>query len=278
MGLFFGNYDKAGPGIPKNAPKQSRGKVFFEIYTRKFWKLIQLNLLYLLFCIPIVTIGPATAAMTKVLRNYAQEKNAFLWSDFFEAFKKNFKQSFIVGIIDIIVIAGLVMGFQLYPAMAANNWVFYIPLAFSFAILLTLIFMHFYIYLMIITLDLPLIGILKNAFILATLGLKTNFLTLLFSILAIAGPFLLAYFIDFNFLLLIPILCTSLVWLIICYNSYPIIEKFVIKPYYDSLEDSEEVAGEDEPAEVPVTICEDRGGSELPVRMGSSKNKKNKIS
>ena len=88
MGLF-NNYLKEGKGVSKeqNTPRLI---LFFQIYFRKFWNLISLNLLYIAFCIPIITIGPATAAMTKILRNYAREEHAFLWGDFLETFKKNF--------------------------------------------------------------------------------------------------------------------------------------------------------------------------------------------
>ena len=80
MGLF-NSYTKEGKGIDKKPDNRLRIVVFFDIYIRKFWNLILLNILYLLFCIPIVTIGPATAAMTKILRNYAREEHAFIWSD-----------------------------------------------------------------------------------------------------------------------------------------------------------------------------------------------------
>ena len=69
MGLF-GGYENAGPGIPKSELEKKGIFKFFEIYGRKFWKLIELNLIYLLFCIPIITFGPATAALLKIARNY----------------------------------------------------------------------------------------------------------------------------------------------------------------------------------------------------------------
>ena len=39
-----------------------------------------------------IILGPSTVAMTYVLRNYSNERHSFLMSDFFEHFKKNFKQ------------------------------------------------------------------------------------------------------------------------------------------------------------------------------------------
>ena len=45
MAGFFGlfNYEKAGPGIRKDAPKKKTFIVFFETYFRNFWKFIPIN-------------------------------------------------------------------------------------------------------------------------------------------------------------------------------------------------------------------------------------------
>ena len=89
---LFGNYDTPGKGIPK-APMEKKGIFkFFEIYGRRIWKLVQVNMIFVLACIPVVTFGPAVAGMTKVARNYSQERNAFIWTDFWTTFKKCFKQ------------------------------------------------------------------------------------------------------------------------------------------------------------------------------------------
>lgn len=52
MGIFSPNYSSPGPGIPKNAPKRKGLARFYEIYFRKFWDLIKLNLLYMITLIP----------------------------------------------------------------------------------------------------------------------------------------------------------------------------------------------------------------------------------
>lgn len=48
MGLF-GNYAKEGPGVKKNEPQKKRFFYFFELYFRKFGKLMTLSLLYSAF-------------------------------------------------------------------------------------------------------------------------------------------------------------------------------------------------------------------------------------
>lgn len=56
MGIFNRDYSKPGPGIDKNAPKKKGLHLFYEIFFRKFWKLIQLNLLYIITLIPTFAV------------------------------------------------------------------------------------------------------------------------------------------------------------------------------------------------------------------------------
>lgn len=55
--LGFGNYSKPGPGVPKDAPPKPRIVIFFEIFARKFWSLVRLNLVYTLFNLPALLLG-----------------------------------------------------------------------------------------------------------------------------------------------------------------------------------------------------------------------------
>lgn len=56
MGLFGNNYAKPGPGIDKNAPQKKGIFRYFEIFFRKFWKLLQVNMLYFICSIPMLAI------------------------------------------------------------------------------------------------------------------------------------------------------------------------------------------------------------------------------
>lgn len=76
---FFGlfDYSKPGPGISKDAPKKRGFIEFWEIFFRKFWKLLQVNLLYLVTSIPVVTLGLSNAGLTYITRNFTREKPVF---------------------------------------------------------------------------------------------------------------------------------------------------------------------------------------------------------
>ncbi len=54
MGIFGGNYSKVGPGISKDAPEKNRFFLLFELLGRKFFKLIQLNMMYFVTLLPLV--------------------------------------------------------------------------------------------------------------------------------------------------------------------------------------------------------------------------------
>ncbi len=221
MGLFY-NFQKEGKGVPKDQ-KTPRLILFFQVYFRKFWNLLLLNLLYVLFCIPVVTIGPATAGMTKILRNYAREEHAFLWGDFIETFKKNFKQAFIYSLIDFLVTGFLVLDFLSIYSLQ-NKVMLIICLA---AILLTFTvwtFMRYYVYNMMITFRLTMGQLLKNAFIFCWVGFLRN---LLITVVIVGLPLVLALRIDVFFILLISVYL-SFSGFLINFMVNPLIKKYMI--------------------------------------------------
>lgn len=252
MGLFS-KYDTPGMGIPK-APMEKKGFFkFWEIYGRRIWKLIQLNIIFVIACLPIVTFGPAVAGMTKVARNYSQERNAFVWADFWTTFKKCFKQSFIVGILDLLIVAAAIFGLPIYQAMAEQNSMMYIPMVISISCILLFLMMNFYIYLMIVSTHLTLKQILKNSLFLVSLGFKSSMFTFIAWLLLAFLMFILQPFSHF----FIVFWLLSFMCFVAVFNCYPVIRKYVIQPYYDKL-------GEDNPEfdylklkEDEELLCED---------------------
>lgn len=56
MGLFYSNYSTPGPGVAKNARRRKGIARFYEIFFRKFWDLIKLNLLYIITLLPTFAV------------------------------------------------------------------------------------------------------------------------------------------------------------------------------------------------------------------------------
>ena len=62
------------------------------------WDLIVLNLLFLVCCIPVVTIGPAITALHYVTTKMAGEKDGTpVVGNFFKSFRANFRQGVLMG-------------------------------------------------------------------------------------------------------------------------------------------------------------------------------------
>ena len=61
--------------------------------------LILLNILWLVCCLPIVTIGASTAAMHSVARKMATCEHYTVWSGFWHGFRENWKQATAVTVI-----------------------------------------------------------------------------------------------------------------------------------------------------------------------------------
>jgi len=229
-GFFgFGNYAKPGKGVKKDAPKKKRFFQFFEIYFRKFWKLVQLNLIYFLFCIPIITIGPATAAMTKIVHCFTEEKPVFLFSDFWEAFKSNFEQGFVVGILQLLITFCIVQSLFFYWGRTAESGLYWALIGIVLLVLLLFIFSNFYVYLIMATVNLKVVHILKNSFLLAFLGVRTNFLTLIFTALLVI-PCVLWFPLTIPLMIL---LLYSTITMITVFNSFQYIYRYMVKPYYE---------------------------------------------
>lgn len=69
----------------------------------KFTNFFLLNLLWVLLCLPIITIFPATAAMYGVVRQWIRKNDSSVFRSFFTLFKENFLQSFVIGIVWFIL-------------------------------------------------------------------------------------------------------------------------------------------------------------------------------
>ena len=268
---LFGGFDQPGRGIPK-APMEKKGLFkFMEIYGRRMWQLMALNIIYFLTLLPVVTFGPATAAMTKVCRNWSQERNAFMWADYWEAFKKNFKQGFAMGLIDLFFMAGFAVAIPTYSEWSKNSRLMFVPFVICLSCCIVFFMMHFYIYLMIVSTELSLKKILKNSFFLVSLGLKNSLWTLVVWIMVFGAIFL---FLPFSVFLLI-FFPFSFVCFVGAFNCYPVVRKYVIQPYYDSL-------GQDNPEfdylKTDDAVFKDMGAYEPPPKKTAKKKKSKTIS
>jgi uncharacterized membrane protein YesL len=205
------------------------------------------NISYALSGLIILTFGITAVGTTYNLRNMLRNEPVFMWSDFWFAIKKNFRQGFVMGIIDVLIIALLaydIAFFYFNIGTFINNVMFY----FGLFMVVLYFMMRFYIYLMLITFKLSIFKIIKNALIFAFLGIKRN-------VLAIVGIAVLV-FINYSLLLMFVPLGAIFPFLILfgngafmaAYAAYGKIDDIMIKPYK-----------QEEPKKVSEAIFKDMG-------------------
>ena len=91
---------------------------FFRVMSKVF-DVIVLSLLWTLCCIPVITIGPATTALYYAIVKSIRKDRGYATKEFFKAFKMNFKQGAIVGV--LLTVFGLILTVNLSYAKSLGS-------------------------------------------------------------------------------------------------------------------------------------------------------------
>ena len=238
MAFKLFNPAKPGPGVSKNGPQKKRFFLFWELYFRKFGKLIQANLIYVLFSLPLVTVGLADVGLTYITRNFTREKHAFVWSDFVDTIKKNWKQALPIGLLNTLMEIVLLVDVYYYSHLNIESSVTRVVVtAIAMLLLVVFTFMRYYIPLMIVTFKLNWKQMYKNALIFAFVNVFPNLLITLFvgvfyylvyAALFTANYPLLAVMVLY-YLFFFPAFRSFLIQFCI----FPKVKKHMIDPYYE---------------------------------------------
>lgn len=146
----------------------------------------------------------------------------------------------------ICYVAYVVLSFSIiyYFNQVSTNWFFYIPLALCLVLSIVFVFAQYYIPTLIITFNLTMKQIYRNAFILAALGVGRNILLTVFFVALIV----LLLYIPLQFAILAMIALGILIIFSLCsytisFVTYPLIQRYLIDPYNKQQE--EEKAAEE---------------------------------
>lgn len=240
-----------GPQMPTlNSPSfsvlmgsQMTGTAGVELITKMMHTLPQVNFItfnsyaswlpYVLLGILAITWGWQNTAVTYILRGLVRGDGVFMFSDYFYAIKKNFKQGLLLGLLDAAAIVILIIDFMYTWSMRSGYWTYLMFFIIS-ALIIVYLFMRMYMYLMLVTFNISIYKMLKNALIFTALGIKRNLMAALGIILCIAlwaalGFVGLQY--NLGFLFFIPaFIMFALIGFISVYCAYPIIKKHMIDP------------------------------------------------
>ncbi len=147
-------------------------------FSVSFWEGLTSSLLLLLIPCILIT-GPVQAGMAYVCRNWARDEHAFIWSDFKDAVKNNWKQALGVSALYSVLPLLLCVAFQYYWGLTYTMGMFmYIPVALIICVALLSFLSLAYVYPMLMGYKVTFRQLLKNSFILAagrlphTLGVR----------------------------------------------------------------------------------------------------------
>ena len=180
----------------------------------------------------VLTWGWQTVGGAYNLRSIVRGDSCFLWSDYFYAIKRNFKQAFFFGIIDFLAIALLVFDWYYFNALAGSTFALSVMFFVTIMLIIIYVAMRFYIYPMMITFDLPIRKLIKNAFIFSMLGLKRNILAIIGFVLVTTVNLMLispALSVGFTLPLILPLFyLPALGGFMSMYAAYPNIRRYMI--------------------------------------------------
>lgn len=95
-------------------------------FMSKLTDLFKLNFLWLVFSLPIVTLGISTTAAYTVALKMAEGQEGYIGGEFLKAFKANWKQGLVMSFITIICMWAVYLDFQIFSVAEENSYVFLI--------------------------------------------------------------------------------------------------------------------------------------------------------
>ena len=153
---------KAGPGIARDAPKTGLA-LLADVVVRNWWELIQLNLMVILFSLPIVTLPAALIAATRICALMLDDRNVYLGRDFLEAFRRKFWRATVVGYGAFGVVAVAAYAAFSFVQAARDNLFLALPLTISASTAVFMMIAASYAFVLLAMRDQPLRVLLKRA-------------------------------------------------------------------------------------------------------------------
>lgn len=104
------------------------GKLYKFMST--LWSVLKLNFFWIVFSLPIVTIGISTIAAFSVSLKIAEGIDGKIFEDFWNSYKKNFKQGLILGIGTLAICYAIYLNIEFFNKIENNPIMFLIAAIF----------------------------------------------------------------------------------------------------------------------------------------------------
>lgn len=125
--FFNSDYNDLMPPVPETgamSPEKTGFPRFLEILKSQYDVLLKVNILFMLSCIPVVTIPPGLFTMNRLVRQMAQNQPVGNW---WETFRQCWKQSVPAFLLTALPLVGSGVGMWFYLGRAEENLLFLLP-------------------------------------------------------------------------------------------------------------------------------------------------------
>lgn len=196
----------------------------FFSFLNKMADLCILNLLFLLCCLPIITIGASCTALYTITFRMVENREGYIAKSFLTAFKENFKQSTIVWIPSLLLLFFMLADIRIFSS--SENSQYRLLLIGAYLILFLIFMFLLFIFPVIARFSNTTSQIVKNSFLMELRHLPLTFCILLISVLPAVLTALLPRSLSFIYMLWIlfgfslTALCNSYLFLHHIFNRY----------------------------------------------------------
>lgn len=223
MGWYQALYEGNGRGEGSSGPRPKGFRLLVYILRWHWWTLVKANILFCLFCLPVVTIPAALKAMTRVCVLLLRGEPVDLWPDWWGAFRQNFLRTTGAGVLLALILGAAGFGVGFYVKGMAENGLLAAPAFLLLAAMAVAAMSLFSLFPLLEFSELKLWEAIRSALLLVMVRLPQN-LAALALLAALVTAYLLAY--PYSTFVLAAI-AFALFWLAACFAAWPGLEKYV---------------------------------------------------
>ena len=191
-----------------------------------------LNVLCIVFCIPIITAGASITAMYTVTLKMVRGEESYILKGFLKAFKENFKQSTIIWLIMAAIGIFIYIDYRATAFLPGNMSAIFQILIGALAIIYFMVLVYIFPYTARFINNIK--CIFKNSLLIAILNLP-------WTILLIAIPFGLGFI---TLLTTTTLIYGSMIWLLLGFASVAYLYSIILRKVFEKYEPHEEEENE----------------------------------
>lgn len=144
--LLQRNFTRPGPGVDRDAPEKRGLARVIELLARHFWDMVKLNVIFLLCCLPVVTIGAAVQAMHTVLREMVQDEAGNWWATYRRTFRQAWRRGSALTLVTVFGLVISAVGSRFYYYLAADTPALYVAFMLCTTVLLLTLSVSVYLF------------------------------------------------------------------------------------------------------------------------------------